>query len=46
MVCGTDGVTYADICHLEKEACEKKSGVKKDHPGPCGMFHKIQGFVR
>lgn len=35
MVCGTDGVTYADICHLEKEACEKKSGVKKDHPGPC-----------
>lgn len=36
MICGSDGKTYASMCHLQKESCEKKSGVKKDHPGPCG----------
>ena len=38
MICGTDGKTYTSVCHLQKEACEKKSKVKQDHPGPCGML--------
>ena len=41
MVCGTDGKTYASMCHLGKESCETKSGVRKDHPGPCGMLHEL-----
>lgn len=39
LVCGTNGVTYPSTCHLTKEACETKNGVKLSYMGKCyGRF--------
>ena len=37
-VCGSDGMTYVNLCHLRASACSFKSEVLVAKDGACGMF--------
>ena len=34
-MCGTDGMTYPNLCTLECKACQEESELKPVHPGNC-----------
>ena len=43
-VCGSDGVTYSNMCQLTKKQCETSSSLKAVHAGECvpgGKFHNL-----
>ena len=35
MVCGSDGIDYRSLCHLEKESCTKQNNLTKVYNGSC-----------
>ncbi|XP_056008873.1 LOW QUALITY PROTEIN: agrin-like [Ostrea edulis] len=35
LVCGTDGSTYRNLCHLKKISCEERRRVNQEHAGKC-----------
>ena len=36
-VCGSDGITYFSLCHLQRASCtQKQSDLYAHHYGPCG----------
>ena len=35
-VCGSDNKTYANLCVLEAEACEREQHIKVKYNRPCG----------
>ena len=37
-VCGTDGVTYASLCHLKAVACVYKQGTLVAKENSCGKY--------
>lgn len=40
-VCGTDGVTYHNLCELRRSACVNVSHIGVQYPGSCGKFNII-----
>lgn len=34
--CGSDGVTYKSVCHLQLESCKTKKPITVLHNGECG----------
>ena len=34
-VCGSDGITYNNVCELRRASCKQKKPIKVDHKGPC-----------
>ncbi|XP_040569850.1 uncharacterized protein [Lepeophtheirus salmonis] len=34
-VCGSDGVTYSNKCHLQSQSCKSGNNIEMDHPGQC-----------
>lgn len=37
-VCGTDGVTYKNLCNLRATACQNKLNIRIQHPNECRKF--------
>ena len=37
-MCGDDGKTYDDICHLMARSCVNKAEIKFAYSGQCGRF--------
>ncbi|CAD5112891.1 unnamed protein product [Dimorphilus gyrociliatus] len=37
-VCGSDGKTYSDLCHLEKYACDNVLNITVKYKGECGKW--------
>lgn len=37
-VCGSDGRTYASMCHLEASICKTKKQIKIDRKGACSKL--------
>ena len=35
VLCGTDGVTYSNECHMRKKACQLQKDIHKVHDGEC-----------
>ena len=35
-VCGTDNVTYPNLCVMDSTACEKKEHIQVQYNGECG----------
>lgn len=35
-VCGSDGITYYSLCHLQQASCIQKMDIQAQHYGPCG----------
>lgn len=47
-VCGSDGQTYINRCHLDVAACANKKTIEVRHKGPCGemiMIYSIASIV-
>ncbi|XP_076059065.1 agrin-like isoform X2 [Oratosquilla oratoria] len=42
-VCGTDGITYNSLCHLEKEVCTRQLSVSLAYVGMCGSRGPCEG---
>ncbi|RNA43430.1 agrin-like isoform X2 [Brachionus plicatilis] len=40
-VCGTDGITHANECHLKLTACITKIGITVAYRGPCDQNHDL-----
>ncbi|XKL68116.1 hypothetical protein PGB90_003607 [Kerria lacca] len=34
-ICGTDGVTYRNLCNLRATACQNKLNIRVQHPSEC-----------
>ena len=45
-VCGDDGETYADLCHLEASSCAEKKIIKVAYGGQCGKSSSQFVFVQ
>ena len=45
-VCGSDGITYFSLCHLQRASCTQGAGhdIEALHQGPCGTF--LQRFCK
>ena len=41
MVCGSDGIDYRSLCHLEKESCTKQNNLTKVYNGSCNPCRDI-----
>ena len=41
MVCGSDGIDYRSLCHLEKESCTKQNNLTKVYNGSCNPCQDI-----
>lgn len=39
--CGDDGVTYQNLCYLQKAICEKRVNITVVHDGPCFRKYSI-----
>lgn len=35
-VCGSDGITYTDLCHLQNASCATRKKIFVAHAGECG----------
>ena len=35
-VCGSDGITYFSLCHLQQASCTQDMEIYAEHYGPCG----------
>lgn len=35
-LCGTDGVTYKDLCDMKRLSCDQQRDIKVNYTGPCG----------
>ena len=47
-MCGSDGQTYINRCHLDVAACANKKTIEVRHKGPCGemiMIYSIASIV-
>ncbi|XP_073973798.1 agrin-like isoform X3 [Rhodnius prolixus] len=44
-VCGTDGVTYHNLCELRRSACVNVSHIGVQYPGSCGGIDPCDGLV-
>ena len=40
-VCGSDNKTYANLCVMDSEACERKERITVQNDGPCGMWNNF-----
>ena len=40
-LCGSNGVTYDNMCELEKERCELVHGVQKLYDGACKLCYNV-----
>ena len=38
-VCGSDNRTYANLCAMEAESCERKEHLSVQYDGPCGKYY-------
>ncbi|XP_008185835.2 agrin [Acyrthosiphon pisum] len=38
-VCGTDGITYTDLCHLQNASCATRKKIFAAYAGECGSCH-------
>lgn len=38
MVCGDDGLTYDDLCAMERNSCRRKKAIKMAYRGQCGKL--------
>lgn len=42
-VCGSDGITYFSLCHLQRASCtQKQSDLYAHHYGPCGELTVVR----
>ena len=44
-LCGSDGITYSNLCQLKHAACEQKKSIDVSREGNCestGLLEKIQ----
>ncbi|GFW86668.1 hypothetical protein TNCV_4334521 [Trichonephila clavipes] len=39
-VCGTDGISYTNVCKLKQEGCDRKSDIDVAYTGLCNMCHE------
>jgi len=37
-VCGSDGISYSNVCKMRKESCERKQKIEIKYKGLCGMY--------
>ncbi|XP_050532357.1 agrin-like [Daktulosphaira vitifoliae] len=37
-VCGSDGITYTDLCHLQNASCATRKKIFVAHAGECGSY--------
>lgn len=38
-VCGSDGISYGNICKMRRESCQKKKRIVMSYQGLCGMYY-------
>ena len=41
-MCGTDGKTYTNECHLEVESCRSQQSIEVASRGPCGTRYSLR----
>ena len=41
VICGTNGVTYSNECHMKREACLQQRDIHKLHDGDCRPHCKL-----
>ncbi|GIX79188.1 kazal-like domain-containing protein [Caerostris extrusa] len=44
-VCGTDGISYTNICKLKQEGCDQKTNIDVAYTGLCSLCVKFPMFV-
>lgn len=40
-VCGSDGITYQSICHLQLQSCKRRKMITVLHNGECDLCSRI-----
>ena len=44
-VCGSNGVTYGNLCELKRDVCKKEEFIKVVNEGPCKLNFKAFSFL-
>ena len=44
-ICGSDGTTYSNKCHMEVAACKSDSDITIKHPGECRDYEADCGSM-